>query len=118
MQDGEDSPRRRSIMNAYTSMGQARIQPRDFSAVLRANQLAGAPLAVFERQRGCQADAELNWLLKRNGVTSNASASRVALVRQTIGTALVRVRERITGISPSGASPEPVSVVGPFGTVG
>ena len=87
-------------MNAYTSMGQARIQPRDISSVLRANQLAGAPLAVFERQRGCQAEAELNWLLKRNGATSNASASRVALVRQTVGTALVRVGERITGISP------------------
>ena len=32
-------------MNAYTTTSQARIQPSDFSAALRANQLAGAPLA-------------------------------------------------------------------------
>lgn len=85
-------------MNAYTTMGQARIQPRDFSAVLRANQLAGAPLAVFERQRGCQADAEMTRLLKQNGVTPNASASRVVLLRQTIGAALVRARARLAGV--------------------
>ena len=85
-------------MNAYTTMGQARIQPRDFSAVLRANQLAGASLAVFERQRGCQAEAETTWLLKKNGVTSPTNMSRVALLRQAIGAALVRAGERLAGV--------------------
>jgi hypothetical protein len=80
--------------------------------------MAGASLAVFERQRGCQAEAETTWLLKKSGVTTQTSISRVALVRQTIGTALVGVGERIKGISPSGASPESVSVVAPFRTVG
>ena len=60
-------------MNAYTTTGQARIQPRDFAALQRANGLAGASLAALERQRGCQADAEVAWLLKQNGVASQAS---------------------------------------------
>ena len=55
-------------MNAYTTTGRARIQPRDFAALQRANGLAGASLAALERQRGCQADAEVAWLLKQNGV--------------------------------------------------
>ncbi len=105
-------------MNAYTTMGQARIQPRDFSAVLRANQLAGAPLAVFERQRGCQAEAEVNWLLKQNGVTSHTSISRVALLRQATGAVLVRAGERLAGIPGRGTSRESVPAVGPFGTAG
>jgi hypothetical protein len=105
-------------MNAYTTMGQARIQPRDFSAALRANQLAGAPLAVFERQRGCQAEAEVNWLLKQNGVTSHTSISRVALLRQATGAVLVRAGERLAGIPGRGTSRESVPAVGPFGTAG
>ena len=105
-------------MNAYTTMGQARIQPRDFSAVLRATQLAGAPLAVFERQRGCQAEAEVNWLLKQNGVTSHTSMSRVALLRQATGAVLVRAGERLAGIPGRGTSRESVPAVGPFGTAG
>jgi hypothetical protein len=93
-------------MNAYTTRGQARIQPRDVSAVLRVNQLAGASLAALERQRGWQADAELAWLLKQHGVTPAATASLVSLLRQRIGMALVCVGERLTGVSRSGISPE------------
>ena len=59
-------------MGACTTKGQARIQPRDFSAVLRANQLAGASLAGLERQRGCQAEVEVAWLLKQHSVTPPA----------------------------------------------
>ena len=93
-------------MNAYTTMGQARIQPRDFAAVLRANGLAGASLAALERQRGCQAEVEVEWLLKHNGVMPRASASRVALLRQTIGAALIRAGARLTGAAGSGVSPD------------
>jgi hypothetical protein len=84
-------------MNAYTTTGQARIQPRDFAAVLRANRLAGASLAAFERQRGCQAEVEVEWLLKHNGVMPQRSASRVALLRQTIGAALIRAAGSVPG---------------------
>ena len=104
-------------MNAYTTTGQARIQPRDFSAVLRANQLAGASLAGLERQRGCQAEAEVNWRLKHNGAAPKASASLVSLLRQTLGAALVRAGERLAGGPRSGVSAEsapasPLSMAG------
>ena len=78
-------------MNAYTTRSQARIQPCDIVAVLRVNRpTAGAALATFERQRGYQLEAEVEWLLKQHGVTPQRSASRVALLRQTIGAALIR----------------------------
>jgi hypothetical protein len=105
-------------MNAYTTMGQARIQPGDFSALLRANGLVGASLAGLERQRGCQADAELDWLLKQNSVESPVSPSRVSLVRQTIGTMLVHAGQRVMGASRNGASPEPTRVAGTLGIAG
>jgi hypothetical protein len=105
-------------MNAYTTMGQARIQPRDFSAVLRANGLAGASLVALERQRGCQAEAEVAWRLKHTGVTPHASTSRVARVRQTIGAALVRAGERLAGVPRSGVSPETAPAVSTLGIVG
>jgi hypothetical protein len=103
-------------MNAYTTRGQARIQPQDVSAVLRVNQLAGASLAALERQRGWQADAEVAWLLKQHGVTPATAASRVSLLRQTVGTALVCAGERLTGVSRSGLSPETPPAVGTLGT--
>jgi hypothetical protein len=94
-------------MNAYTTTGQARIQQRDVEAVLRANRfMAGAALAAFERQRGCQAEVEVGWLLKHNGVMPRASASRVALLRQTIGAALILAGARLTGAAGSGVSPD------------
>jgi hypothetical protein len=92
-------------MNAYTTTGQAKIQPRDFSAVLRANGLAGASLAGLERQRGCQAEAEVSWLLKHHGVRPQERASCVALLRRTIGTGLVRAGERLAGVPRSGIAP-------------
>jgi hypothetical protein len=105
-------------MNAYTTSGQARIQPRDFAAVLRANQLAGASLAGLERQRECQAEAETTWLLKKNGVTSHTNISRVALLRQTIGAVLVRTGERLADIPGRGVLPESVPAVNTLGTAG
>ncbi len=103
-------------MNAYTTTSQARIQPHDFSAVLRANGLAGTSLARLEWQRGCQAEAELVWRLKQNGRKSNSSGSLDSL-RQTIGAALVRAGNRLTGVPKSGVSPN-TSPAGTLGMVG
>ena len=105
-------------MNAYTTSGQARIQPRDFSAALRANQLAGAPLARLEWQRGCQAAAEVDWRLKHTRVEPHASASRLSLLRQTIGAALVRTGERLAGVPRSGVSSETAPATGTLGMAG
>lgn len=91
-------------MNAYTTRGQARIQPRDVLAVLRVNQLAGAALAGLERQHGCQAEAEVSWLLKQNGGTPNVAASRVSLLRKTIEETLVRAGERLAGVPRGGVT--------------
>jgi hypothetical protein len=78
-------------MNAYTTMSQARIQQRDITTIVRTDRfMAGAILAALERHRGDQAESELHWLLKHNGVTPQGSASRVSLLRQTIGTAMIR----------------------------
>src|SRR5688572_24181315 len=104
-------------MNPYTTTSQARIQPRDFAAVLRANPLAGAPLAGLERQRGCQAEAEVEWLLKHNGNSPHASASLVSMLRQTIGGALVRIGERLEGVPRSGVSTETAPEAGRLGVV-
>ena len=102
-------------MNAYTTTGQARIQPRDFSALLRANYLAGASLAGLERQRGCQGEAEVAWRLKHHGVTPQASGSIVSVLRQTIGAGLVRAGERLAGVPRGGVAPDPVSAVDTLG---
>ena len=99
-------------MNAYTTTSQARIQPRDFSAVFRANGLAGASLARLEWQRQCQAEAEVDWLLTSNGVTRQESPSRVALLRQALGTALVRTGEHLAGGPLSNVVPATASVSG------
>jgi len=104
-------------MNASTTTGQARIQQRDLATILRTatgSYLAAASLAGLERQRGWQAESEVEWLLKQNRVTPQASASRVAL-RQTIGAALVRVGECLVG-APRGESPEPATVAGTLET--
>ncbi len=100
-------------MNAYTTRGEARIQPRDVSTALRMGGISpGASLVALERQRGWQAEAEAERLLKQCRVTSSASTSRVSLLRQTIGVALVRAGERLTGSSRRDASVESLPVGG------
>jgi hypothetical protein len=105
-------------MNAYTTMSQARIHPRDVSAVLRADGLAGASLAGLERQRGCQAEAEVGWLLKQHGVRPPERASRMALLRRTIGTGLVRAGERLVGVPRSDVAPATTPAAGTLGMAG
>ena len=53
-------------MNAYTTRGQARIQYRDIAALLTEGSWP-PPLAALERQRGYQAEAEVERLLKQHG---------------------------------------------------
>jgi pimeloyl-ACP methyl ester carboxylesterase len=89
-------------MNAYTTRGQARIQPRDIAAVMLPYPLAGSSLAALERQRGCQAKAEVAWLLKQNSGAPKAAASRVSLLRQTIGATLLGAGERLAGFPRGG----------------
>ena len=103
-------------MNAYTTVGQARIQSRDIEAVLRANRyLAGASLAAFERQRGWQAESEVEWQLEQTRAKTEARVRSVAILRQTIGAMLVRAGERLAGVPGSGVSPETSPATGTLG---
>jgi hypothetical protein len=103
-------------MNAYTTTGQARIQPRDIAAVQRAHRyMIGASLAALEQQRGWQAEAEVDWLLRQGSVEPDASTARVSTLRQTIGAALIRAGCWLADIPRSGVS----SATGPAaGTIG
>jgi hypothetical protein len=104
-------------MNAYSTRGEARIQQRDIDAVLRTDAyLAGASLAALERQRGWQAEAEMERLIKHCGVMASSSPSRVSLVRQTVGAALVRAGECLAGTPRSAASVESIPAAGTLGT--
>ena len=106
-------------MNPYATRGEARIQQRDIDAILRADAyLASASLAALEWQRGCQAEAEMERLLKQYGVASTSSTSLVTLVRQTIGAALVRAGERLAGSRQSRASVESNPTAATLGTAG
>jgi hypothetical protein len=94
-------------MNTYTPRGQSRIQERDIAAVLRTYAVTpAASFVALERQRGYQAEAEMNWLTKENGVTAQTRTSFVSRLRQMIGAALVRAGDRLAGIPRSGVSPE------------
>ncbi len=93
-------------MNPYTTKTEARIRQSDISALVDTNSyLAGASIAALERQRGWQAEAAVNSLLKQHGVTPYPSTPLLAMLRQTIGTALVRAGERLRGSPARGASP-------------
>ena len=104
-------------MNAHTTTGQARTQPRDIATVQRAHRyMIGASLAALEQQRGWQVEAEVNWLLRQSSVESDASTSHVSTPRQTIGAALIRAGCCLAGIPQSGVSPQTGPVVGALGT--
>jgi hypothetical protein len=106
-------------MNAYTTRGQARIQPRDLATLQRAHRyMIGASLAALEQQRGWQAEAEVDRLLKQSSVEPDASASRVSTLRQTIGAALIRAGCYLAGIPRSGVSPDKRPAASTLGTTG
>ena len=103
-------------MNAYTTRGQARIQPRDVSAILHTYPLVSASLAALERQHACQAEAEVTWLLRQNGLTPQPTTAHCSMLRQTIGAALVRAGERLAGVPRSRVLPKAAPAAGTLGT--
>jgi hypothetical protein len=93
-------------MDLSTTRGQARLQQRDIETALRAEAfLTGACLAALERQRGWQAEAELDWLLKQHGLASHVAAAHFAMLRQTIGAALIRAGQRLAAGPQGSVSP-------------
>ena len=83
-------------MNAYATMGQAKIQLHSTAAAHRANRfMVGASTVALERQREWQAEADVAQLLKQHDVTPHVSRARVSLLRQRIGAALVRAGDRL-----------------------
>ena len=105
-------------MNAYTTRGEARIQQRDLSTALRMHGLnPGASLAALEKQRGWQAEAEVERLLKQHRVKSSGSTSLVSLLLETIGAALVSAGERLARSPRRDASVEAIPEAGTLGTV-
>ena len=73
-------------MNPYTTPTRARIQPHDVAnAVFSDAFIATTKLPGLERQRGWQAEAEVDRLLKQHGIPPASVSSRIAMVRQTIG---------------------------------
>jgi hypothetical protein len=103
-------------MNTSAPTSQARIQSRASAAVRPTHRfLVGASLAALE-QRGWHAEAEMDRLLKQNGITLQGSASRVALLRQTMGAAMVRVGECLAGDPRRRVSPEPTAAAATLGT--
>jgi hypothetical protein len=93
-------------MNPYSTRTQARIHPRDLErAVLTDRHNAVLSLSQLERRRGWQADAEMALLLKQHGIPPASRSSRVAIVHDAIGVALVRAGQRIGGSSQRDVSP-------------
>jgi hypothetical protein len=102
-------------MNAYTTTGQARIQSHDLAVIRRmstGSHMAAASLAALERQRGWQAETEVDGLLRHTRAESDASTSRVSTLRLTMGRALVRAGERLAGVPRSDVSRDVGSVAG------
>jgi hypothetical protein len=106
-------------MNAYTAMGQSRIQQRDIWNAVQLHPFeAAAAMSSLEWQRGCQAEAELRSLLKQNGIKPNADASRVSTLRRAIGAALVRAGQRLAGAPWTDIAPDTAATAGTLGTTG
>ena len=93
-------------MNPYSTRTQARIQPRDMRiAALTDRHNAAHSLSQLERRRGWQAEAEMAWQLTQHGIAPESLSSRVAIVREAIGAALVRAGQRVGGSSQRHVSP-------------
>lgn len=93
-------------MNPYTTRTSAQIQPHDMAKTLLADPFtAAAALATLERTRSYQAEAEVAQLLKQHGVQPYSALVWVAVVRRTLGAALVRGGQRLAATPARGASP-------------
>jgi hypothetical protein len=98
-------------MNPYCTRTQARIQPCDITvAALTDRHNAALSLSQLERRRGWQAEGEMAWLLAQHGIGPESLSSRVAIVRAAIGAALVRVGQRVGGLSQRDVSPTMVPI--------
>ncbi len=106
-------------MNAYTARGQARIRRSDLANLQQTDpSLVGPSLRALEWRRGCQAEAELDWLLKQHGVRPQSAKSPVSMLRQAIGAALIWAGERLGGAPHKDEAPEAVSAASTLGTAG
>jgi hypothetical protein len=76
----------------------------------------GFSLAALEKQRGWQAEAEVERLLKQHGVRSSGSTSLISLLRETIGAALVSAGKRLAGSPRRDGSAEAILEAGTLGT--
>jgi hypothetical protein len=76
----------------------------------------GSTLAALEKQRGWQAEAEVERLLKQHRVKSSGSTSLISLLRETIGAALVSAGERLAGSHRRDSAAEAIPEVGTLGT--
>ena len=104
-------------MNAYTTRGQARIQPSDLSAVLRANGLAGATLAGLEWQRECQAAAELDLAADaKHRHAACGPAARRAAPAGDLGGAGPRRRTALAGVPRNDVSLDAAPAASTLGT--
>ena len=104
-------------MNPYTTPTRVRIQPHEVAnAVFSDAFIATTKLPGLERQRGWQAEAEVDRLLKHHGVKPHTAASLIATVRQMLGAALIRTGQRLGGVSGSAVSQETIPVAGTLET--
>ena len=104
-------------MNPYTTRTWARIQPHDVANAVFSDAFIGTTkLPGLERQRGWQAEAEVDRLLKHHGIPPASVSSRIAMVRQTLGAALIRTGQRLGGVSGSAVSQETIPVAGTLET--
>ena len=102
-------------MNAYTTTGRARIRQSDLANLGTDPHTASASLRALEWRRGCEAEAELVWLLKQHGVESPSAALTVSALRRAIGAALIWAGERLEGAHHDVEAPEAVPAAGTLG---
>ena len=103
-------------MNAYTTRGRARIRQSDLANLLDADPLtASAALRALEWRRGCEAEAELDLLLKEHGIGPRSAAASLSALRQALGAALVRTGERLAGVPRTEAAPGTIPAAGTAG---
>lgn len=103
-------------MNAYTTRGRARIRQSDLTNLMRADpSLVGASLRALEWRRGCEAEAELAWLLKEHGAGRTPGRSVVLMLRQGVGAALIRAGQRLRGAAGDAEAREAVAAPGTLG---
>jgi hypothetical protein len=99
-------------MRPYSSLGLTTYRPHqgDVLQVIRDHRFAASQyLAAEERHRGIIGEVERARLLRRAGRRPVGIAAALVAVRQTMGTALVRLGARLAATAPTR---DPVPAVG------